>query len=175
VLGRLVPHKRVEKALALWPPVRAATGGTLVIAGDGPELDRLRGLATDGVEFTGYLTEEQKAQELGAAWVLVHPAHHEGWGTVVMEAAAAGVPTVGYDVEGVRDSVDPGVTGILAADDEGFADAWVRLGTDAVGRARMSDAARERAAAFTWPRALDQFEAVLDRALRRAATGRVAG
>jgi glycosyltransferase involved in cell wall biosynthesis len=171
VLGRLVPHKRVDLALARWPEVRARTGGTLVIAGDGPELERLRGRAGDGVEFTGYLSEAEKARELGAAWVLVHPAHHEGWGTVVMEAAAAGVPTVGYDVEGVRDSVEPGVTGILAADDDAFAAAWTRLGTDAEVRARMSDAARARASTFTWPRALDQFETVLDRALERRHRG----
>lgn len=172
VLGRLVPHKRVDLALRLWPQVRARTGGTLVVAGDGPELDGLAALATEGVEFTGYVTEERKAQELGAAWVLVHPAHHEGWGTVVMEAAAAGVPTVGFDVEGVRDSVDPGVTGILAVDDAGFADAWATLGTDAALRARMADAARARAATFTWPRALDELEVVIDRVRTRAA-GRV--
>jgi len=135
-----------------------------VIAGVGPELDRLRRLATEGVDFTGYVSEERKAAELGAAWVLVHPAHHEGWGTVIMEAAAAGVPTVGFDVEGVRDSVDAGVTGILAGDEAAFADAWVRLGTDAVLRTRMAEAARARAATFTWPRALDAFEVVLDRA-----------
>ncbi len=167
VLGRLVPHKRVDLALRLWPEVRARTGGTLVIAGDGPEMDALEPLATEGVEFTGYVSEERKAEELGAAWVLVHPAHHEGWGTVVMEAAAAGVPTVGFDVEGVRDSVDPGVTGILAADDAGFADAWGTLGTDAELRVRMAGAARDRAGTFTWPRALDEFEALIDRVLAR--------
>jgi len=171
VLGRLVPHKRVDTALALWPAVRSRTGGTLVIAGDGPELERLRGLATDGVEFRGYLSEEEKALELGAAWVLVHPAHHEGWGTVVMEAAAAGVPTVGFDVEGVRDSVARDVTGILATDDAAFADAWARLGVDDALRARMSDAARARASTFTWPRALDEFETVLDDAMERTHTG----
>lgn len=169
VLGRLVPHKRVDLALRMWPQVRARTGGTLVIAGDGPELERLRALAGEGVEFTGYVSEERKAEELGAAWVLVHPAHHEGWGTVVMEAAAAGVPTVGFDVEGVRDSVDAGVSGILAADDAAFAEAWATLGTDTALRARMADAARARAATFTWPRALDEFEVVVDRALARAA------
>ncbi|MFM8304973.1 MAG: glycosyltransferase family 4 protein [Actinomycetota bacterium] len=168
VLGRLVPHKRVELALTRWPEVRARTGGTLVIAGDGPELDRLQALASDGVEFTGYLTEEDKARELGAAWVLVHPAHHEGWGTVVMEAATAGVPTVGFAVEGVRDSVDDGITGLLAADDGEFVEAWVRLGRDGALRSRMSDAARARAATFTWPRAVDRFEAVIDRVLDRA-------
>jgi glycosyltransferase involved in cell wall biosynthesis len=173
VLGRLVPHKRVEIALRHWPAVRARTGGTLVIAGDGPDLDRLRPLVGEGVELTGYVSEERKAEELGAAWVLVHPAHHEGWGTVVMEAAAAGVPTVAFDVEGVRDSVESGVTGILASDEDGFADAWATLGTDHELRARMSAAARVRAGSFTWPRSLDQLEVVLDRVLARG-SGRVA-
>jgi glycosyltransferase involved in cell wall biosynthesis len=167
VLGRLVPHKRVERALLLWPRVRAVTGGTLVVAGDGPELERLSRLDCEGVEFAGFVSEPRKAQELGAAWALIHPAHHEGWGTVVMEAAGAGVPTVAYDVPGVRDAVDHGATGLLVPDDDGFVDAWIRIGTDAVLRARMSDAARARAATFTWPRALDAFEGVLERAVAR--------
>ncbi|MEI8001560.1 MAG: glycosyltransferase family 4 protein [Actinomycetes bacterium] len=168
VLGRLVAHKRVEKALTCWPRVRAATGGTLVIAGDGPELERLRPLATEGVEFAGFVTEERKAAELGAAWVLVHPAHHEGWGTVVIEAAAAGVPTVAYDVEGVRDSVVADRTGILAVTDDEFAEAWIRLGTDATRCARMGRDARERAAGLTWPNALDALEDVLEGAVHEA-------
>jgi glycosyltransferase involved in cell wall biosynthesis len=166
VLGRLVPHKRVDRALALWPRVRAVTGGTLVVAGDGPELDRLRELASAGTEFLGFVSEERKAAELGAAWALIHPAHHEGWGTVVMEAAGAGIPTVAYDVSGVRDSVEPGVTGLLASDDDGFVEAWIQLGSDAARRNQMGDAARSRAATFTWPRALDAFEQVLRSAVR---------
>ncbi len=165
VLGRVVPHKRVEIALRCWPEVRARTGGTLVVAGDGPDLERLRGLAGDGVEFTGFLSEADKARELGAAWVLVHPAHHEGWGLVVMEAAGAGVPTVAFDVEGVRDSVVAGETGILAADEREFVSGWIALGTDTARRSAMAEAARARAAAFTWDRTLDAFEGVLDRAL----------
>jgi glycosyltransferase involved in cell wall biosynthesis len=168
VLGRLVPHKRVEVALRVWPRVRDATGGELVVVGDGPEMARLRALAGPGVTFTGAVDEARKGAELGAAWLLVHPAHHEGWGTVVMEAAAAGVPTVGFDVPGVRDSVVDGVTGLLARDEAGFAEAWIALATDADRRAAMAEAARARAATFTWDRAVDAFEAVLQHARRRA-------
>ena len=78
-----------------------------------------------------------------------------------MEAASAGVPTVGFDVAGVRDSVVDGVTGLLAADDDGFADAWIALATDDARRRAMADAARSRAASFTWDRAVDAFDAVL--------------
>lgn len=169
VLGRLVPHKRVDLALRCWPQVRAAVGGTLVIAGDGPDADALRAQfgAAEGVEFTGFVSEERKAAELGAAWVLVHPAHHEGWGTVVIEAAAAGVPAVAFDVEGVRDSVVAGATGILARTEDEFVAAWIRMGSDAALRATMGEAARVRAAGLTWPAALDRMETVLTDATTR--------
>jgi glycosyltransferase involved in cell wall biosynthesis len=161
VLGRLVPHKRVELALQMWERVRPQTGGSLVVIGDGPELRRLRAIAGPDVEFTRYLTEDEKWRELSAATLLVHPAHHEGWGTVVMEAAAAGLPTVGFDVAGVRDSVVDGTTGLLAVDEDAFVDAWIHLATDDEARARMGTAARARAASFRWDDAVTAFEAVV--------------
>jgi glycosyltransferase involved in cell wall biosynthesis len=161
VLGRLVPHKRVELAVRGWERVRPLTGGRLVVVGEGPELERLRALAGPGVEFTGRVTAAEKGRQLGAAWLLIHPAHHEGWGTVVMEAAAAGLPTVAFDVPGLRDSVEDGVTGVLAGDEDAFLDAWTRLATDTSVRAQMSAAARRRAATFTWDRAVASFEDVL--------------
>jgi glycosyltransferase involved in cell wall biosynthesis len=167
VLGRLVPHKRVERALELWPRVRAKIGGELVIVGDGPERDRLRAVAGEGVTFTGSVSDVAKGRELGAAWLLVHPAHHEGWGVVIIEAAAAGVPTIAYNVEGVRDAVVDGETGILAADDDAFVDAWVQLATDDARRARMADACVARAARFTWDATVDRFEAVVREAAAR--------
>jgi glycosyltransferase involved in cell wall biosynthesis len=171
VLGRLVPHKRVDRALALWPRVRAGTGGELVVVGDGPETGRLRAMAGSGVTFTGQVATEEKGRELGAAWALIHPAHHEGWGTVVMEAAGAGVPTVAYDVPGVRDSVVDGATGILARDDDAFVEAWIRMGTDDAFRDQLSRAARARAAAYTWPNAVDAFESVISAAAARRERG----
>ena len=161
VLGRLVPHKRVELALACWERVRPVTGGELVIAGDGPEIDRLRRMAGTGVRFIGRVDEEQKRAELARAWLLVHPAHHEGWGTVILEAAAAGAPTVGFDVPGVRDSVVDGVTGRLAGTDDELVQHWIALATDHATRAAMGRAAAARATHYGWDRPVDDVEAVL--------------
>jgi glycosyltransferase involved in cell wall biosynthesis len=170
VLGRLVPHKRVELALACWDRVRPVTGGELVVVGDGPEHDRLRALAGPGIRFTGSVDEQRKREELAAAWALVHPAHHEGWGTVIMEAAASGVPTVAFDVPGVRDSVVHGETGLLARDPDDLVEHWTYLATDPRRRAELGEAARARAARYGWDRAVDAFEAVLV-AARRGADG----
>jgi len=170
-LGRLVPHKRVERILAIWARVRPTTGGTLVVAGGGPEAARLEALAPPGVVFTGAVGLEDKQRLLSEAWLLVHAAHHEGWGTVIMEAAALGTPTLAFDVRGVRDSVVDGTTGVLVPDDErgddAFASAWIRLAGDAAERARLGEAARDRARAHTWDRAVTEFEAVLREALDR--------
>lgn len=169
VLGRLVPHKRVERALELWERVRPVTGGELVVVGDGPLRARLESMAGRQVRFTGWVDDRGKGAELGAAWLLIHPAHHEGWGTVVMEAAWAGVPTLGYDVDGLRDSVVDGVTGLLATDDDAFVAAWVRLATDSHARQVMADAARARAASFSWDASVDALETVLTEAVADAA------
>jgi glycosyltransferase involved in cell wall biosynthesis len=164
-LGRVVPHKRIDLLLDLWERVHPVVGGTLMIAGDGPDLDRLRRRAGSGVEFLGHVSEEEKSRVFGQAWLLVHPAMHEGWGAVVMEAAAAGTPTLAFDVPGVRDSVVDGTTGILARNDDEFVDAWIRLMKDEEERSRLAAGARARAAQFTWSRTLDHFMAVTEDAV----------
>ncbi len=166
VLSRLVPHKRVELALKMWNSVRPATGGKLVIVGDGPELGNLRALAGPDVEFTGWVDEDRKRTELSQAWLLIHPAHHEGWGTVVMEAAAASVPTIAFNVAGVRDSVENGVSGYLAETDNDFVSQWISLTSSTDRRIEMSIAAKARAATFTWDRAVDLFESVISTTTR---------
>jgi glycosyltransferase involved in cell wall biosynthesis len=156
----------VELALKMWQTVRPITGGQLVIVGDGPELNDLRSMAGPDVEFTGWVDENRKRSELAQAWLLIHPAHHEGWGTVVMEAAAASVPTLAFDVDGVRDSVTNGLTGYLATDENDFAAQWISLAANGSQRAQMATAAKNRASIFTWDRAVDMFEAVLHETVR---------
>ena len=48
-LSRFVPHKRIDVLLEIWDQVRPMTGGTLVIAGDGPERAHLERAAGDSV------------------------------------------------------------------------------------------------------------------------------
>ena len=50
---------------------------------------------------------------LKKSWILVHPSLKEGWGLSVIEAGSQKTPTVGYNVEGLRDSIINGKTGIL--------------------------------------------------------------
>jgi len=164
-LGRLAEYKRIDLLLRLWDRVRPVVGGRLIIAGDGPERGYLESLAGPGVTFTGRVSEQEKHRLLGSAWLLVHPALIEGWGIVVAEAAVRGTPTVGFDVPGLRDSVEHGQTGLLAGTEAGFASAWAALALDHGRRAAMGHAARRRAARLRWSTAVQHFSAVIDEAM----------
>ncbi|MET8155971.1 glycosyltransferase family 4 protein [Sphaerisporangium sp. NPDC005289] len=160
-LGRLVGHKRVERVVELvtelgetWPGLRVH------VVGRGPEYEplarRARALGvTDRVNLHGFLAEQEKNAVLGAARLNVTASEFEGWGLTVIEAAALGVPTVAYDVAGLRDSVRDGVTGWLVRDGESLADVVDRALkelADPVRRAEVQRACRSWAAEFSWGR-----------------------
>ena len=164
-LGRLVPHKRLDLLLQIWEDVRDRVGGKLVIAGDGPERERLRSIAGEGVEITGRVSEEEKRRLLRKAWVLLHPAAHEGWGFVISEAGAQGTPAISFDVPGVRDSIQHGVSGYLASSERDFAEQGVALTADRPRRELLGASARRCAEARPWSATVDAFLAAIDDAV----------
>src|SRR5215217_3945175 len=180
VLGRLVPHKRVELALEAAARIRPHLPELWVrVVGQGWWEPRLReavdrlGLR-DSVELLGRVDEETKQRVLASSWALAMPSVKEGWGLAVLEAAANGTPTVAFRAAGgLRESVVHGTTGLLADDLGEFTRhlAWVLLNRHL--RERLGEAARLHAARFTWPQAVAGFAAVLDEAA--APAGRATG
>lgn len=169
VLGRLVPHKRVDLVLRAWERVRPRVGGTLAIVGDGPERTALEAQAGPGVEFLGQVSDAEKARQLEQAWLLVHGAAHEGWGLVLMEAAAAGVPALAMDAPGVRDAVVSGHTGVLAHSEDELVRQWIDLAFHCERRTMLGHDAHARAARYSWTASVDAFLDVVDEVAR---TGR---
>ncbi|WP_405144932.1 glycosyltransferase family 4 protein [Sphaerisporangium sp. NBC_01403] len=160
-LGRLVGHKRVERVVELVAELGETWPGLHVhVIGRGPEyrplVRRAGALGVTGrVSLHGFLAEPEKNAVLGAARLNVTASEFEGWGLTVIEAAALGVPTVAYDVAGLRDSVRHGVTGWLVQDGESLADVVDRALKeleDPERRARIQQACRGWAAEFSWGR-----------------------
>lgn len=174
VLGRLVPHKRVEHVLEAAAELRVRHPGLRVsVVGDGWWSDELEAAAArlgvgDVVDFLGFADEEAKHAELARAWVLALPSLKEGWGLVVLEAAGYAVPTVGYSTAGgVAESVVDGVTGLLADEQAGFTSALDRLLSDEALRRRLGFAAEARTWEFGWDTAARSFARVLAEAAGR--------
>jgi hypothetical protein len=179
VLGRLVPHKRVEHAIEVVARLRDRHPGLhLDVVGSGWWEDQLRATAerlgvTDVVEFHGYVDEQAKHELVARARVHLCPSVKEGWGLVVSEAGMHEVPTVGYrSAGGLQESVVDGRSGILVDDLDGFIAAVDRLlGAESLRR-RMGVAAAAHAASFGWSATAGGFAAALAGAVRTASATR---
>ena len=167
-VGRLVPHKRFDLLLRAWARVQPITGGRLLLAGEGPLRDDLAADLPPSTELLGRVTDEERRSLMEAAWFLVQPSRLEGWGLVVMEAAAASTPTLGFWAPGTSDAVVHGESGILVHTEAELVEEWVRLAQDPLARQMLSKGAEERARHFSWERSITDFEAVLRRAARAA-------
>jgi glycosyltransferase involved in cell wall biosynthesis len=168
VLGRLVPHKRVEYALRATALLAEDLPTLeLVVAGHGWWDEPLRRLAIDlGIEervrFTGFVTEERKHELLCGAWILLQPSLKEGWGLTILEAGARGTPSIAFrSAGGVVDAMAEGKTGVLVADEDEFCQATRALLLNSQRRAEMGVAAAAYAQQFTWARTGEAFAQVV--------------
>ncbi|MFO7565309.1 MAG: glycosyltransferase family 1 protein [Enhygromyxa sp.] len=138
------------------------------IAGDGParaELER----RCPNTRFLGELGVAELARAYASADLFLYPSATETFGNVTLEAMASGLPTICADAPGSRSLVIPGETGELLppGDVEGFAAAAAALLDDPRQRAAMGRAARARAEARSWERAIEQCVAHWDDAIAR--------
>ena len=168
VLGRLVPHKRVEHAIEVLAKLRESHPGlSLRIIGDGWWAPKVREHAeacgvSESVVQLGFISEQDKHTELAQSWVALAPSIKEGWGLNVVEAASHGVPTVAYHgAGGLSESIEDGRTGLLVNDLDAMATAVSRLLSDQVLRDTLGVAAREHARQFTWEGTITNWEDLL--------------
>jgi glycosyltransferase involved in cell wall biosynthesis len=169
VLGRLVPHKRVELALRATALLATELPTLeLVVAGQGWWAEPLRRLAADlgledRVRFTGFLPEEAKHELLSRSWLSLVPSLKEGWGLTIVEAGARGTPSVAFRCAGgVVEAMADGETGVLVDDEFEFFRAVRALLLDGERRAAMGAAAAAYARRFTWSMSGAAFARVVE-------------
>ncbi|MGA8364099.1 MAG: glycosyltransferase [Solirubrobacteraceae bacterium] len=120
--GRLIPEKRAPLAVeAMALAAERIDGLTGEILGDGPEREAVReAIAEHGpqiVSARGFTSAETVAREMRRALCLLLPTVREGYGLVVVEAAAHGTPSIvvaGSDNAAVE-LIEPGVNGFVCA------------------------------------------------------------
>lgn len=150
-IGRITRDKGIlDLAAAFALAARQTNGLTLWIIGPDEEgiLDEVRrrlGEMENRVTFMGFVTNPERFMQ--SADLLCLPSYREGFGTVVIEAAAVGIPSVASRIYGLVDAVVDGETGLLhdPGDIPGLRAALARLGSDSDLRSRLGQRARERA------------------------------
>ena len=93
---------------------------TAIIIGDGSERKNLEGMVEklglkEKIKFLGEIPNEKIPEYLAMADCFVLPSLKEGFGIVILEAQAAGIPVVGTKVGGILDLIEDGKTGLLVA------------------------------------------------------------
>jgi glycosyltransferase involved in cell wall biosynthesis len=159
--GRIVHEKGFDTAIA----AARAAGVPLVVAGEGPDLERLRGLAAGSanVRLTGLLSYEELARVRAQAAVLLVPSRwDEPAPYVALDALAAGVPVLASDRGGLPELVGDEAT-LPALDVSAWTAALSGLWGDRELRARRGEQAiarvRERFGEDAWYDALMEIYA----------------
>ena len=168
-MGRLKKAKLPDHALKAFMLVREKIpGARMGVIGDGYMLQDLKeSQGTSGIKFYGKVSNEDRNDILSKAHIILVPAVREGWGLVVTESNALGTPAIGYNVQGLKDSIINGKTGIIVDKNspEELATHALKLLSDRDLLHRMSNNALEFSRSFNWDYSAEEF----DRALRHAA------
>jgi glycosyltransferase involved in cell wall biosynthesis len=157
-VGRVSVEKNIGAFLALDLP------GSKIVAGVGPELERLRRLHPE-VRFVGLLERPALAQLYSSVDAFVFPSRTDTFGLVLLEALACGTPVAAYPVAGPLDVVGGSPAACLNED--------LRRATL---RALRIDRAlcRAHAERYSWRAATEQFVALQERIERGSAVRAIA-
>lgn len=133
----LLLHQNYDLDLLLVGPLDAELGGKT-------GLDKVVLANLSRVHHIGYTVCPERYMAISEFLCL--PSYREGFGTVVIEAAAMGLPTVGTRIYGLIDAVEDGVTGMLVPpmDVGSLAAAMREMLDDRARLARMGQAAQAR-------------------------------
>jgi glycosyltransferase involved in cell wall biosynthesis len=166
--GRLLREKRIDlllEAVARLTPTYP--GPLLAVIGDGPDRERLTGLAGQldlgqAVTFHGHLRSNDEVwRRMGGSQIAVQPSSREGFGLFPLEAMAAGLPVVYCESSesALGELVHPGVHGLCTPPEpEALAMALGSLLNDPAAVRRLGENARAHAQRYDWAAVAAEME-----------------
>jgi glycosyltransferase involved in cell wall biosynthesis len=168
--GSLTHRKAVDVLISAFAQAAAKISEfRLLIVGDGDIRQRLQshvaqlGL-TDRVQFVGFLHgDDLRAAYLSADVFVLPTRSHEGWGVVVQEALAAGLPVVATDrVGSAADLIDETTGWIVPPDNPtAIADCFQKIATSPHILSAMREACRAKAIKFSAPSVAERMATIL--------------
>jgi glycosyltransferase involved in cell wall biosynthesis len=167
--GRITREKGIELLADAFLRARSCDHRLhLVLAGGGPEQQRLADRLGEHVTFLGWLDGVDLARAYAEADVFLFPSATDTFGQVILEAQASGLPVVAVAEGGPLSLIDDGLNGLLRpADAASLADAVVALAASPLQREALGRAAQRAARGRTWERTLE----LLAEGYRRALDG----
>jgi glycosyltransferase involved in cell wall biosynthesis len=162
--GGMRDYKRPWESLyVLRDVLKHYKNSMLYVIGSGPAETRVQETATklkisDSVRMMGRVSDEALRQIVSSCWINIHSSVTEGFGLSILEASAAGTPTIAYNVPGVSETVVNYRNGILVpnGDRHLLSEAAFRILNSYPGT--WVSSSREIAQTFTWNRTAEMWE-----------------
>lgn len=177
--GPLIRRKDIRTLVAALPALRERRiPFKLTLVGEGPEVPALRALADslgvlDRVEFRGFVSEDRLVEAYRESDIFVFPSLLEGFGLVLVEAMACGLPVVTTGIPPMSEVV--GGAGLLVApsDPAAFGEALTRLSCEHDLRQSLGEEGRRRVdERYLWSRVARETLEHYRAAARRRPPGR---
>ncbi|MFN4133800.1 MAG: glycosyltransferase family 4 protein [Candidatus Hadarchaeales archaeon] len=168
-VGRLIDYKHLDDLLLAFSKLKVDC--ELYLVGVGHEKERLEKMAnalgiSKKVIFTGFVSDEDKVRLLKSSHIFVLPSTVEGFGIAVVEAMAAGTPTICTDIPAMREVTETGKAGLLfhPRDVEELAEKLERLVSDEKLRRKLSEIGYKNVAKnYSWDKIAKRMEEVLEK------------
>jgi glycosyltransferase involved in cell wall biosynthesis/predicted metal-dependent phosphoesterase TrpH len=146
----------------------------LVLAGGGPEQERLREQVGDAGRFLGWLEGEELALAYASADIFLFPSRTDTFGQVILEAQASGVAVVAVAEGGPLSLIEDRVSGLLCPPEAGaLAQAVLELADSPLLRERLARAGLGAVAGRTWERALERLAEGYERVMQTGGSTQV--
>jgi glycosyltransferase involved in cell wall biosynthesis/predicted metal-dependent phosphoesterase TrpH len=130
----------------------------LLLAGGGPEQERLREHLGEAATFLGWLEGAELARAYAAADIFLFPSATDTFGQVILEAQASGLPVIAVAEGGPLSLIEDRVSGLLCpGEPRPLADAVLELAGSPLLRGQLSRGALRAVAPRTWERTLQRL------------------
>lgn len=170
-VGSLEPRKNLGRLLQAWARVQPSLGGEveLVVAGAKGSSRVFESVRLDplppGVQFTGYVSDEQLPCLYAGAVALVYPSLYEGFGLPPLEAMACGTPVVTSNGTSLPEVAADAAVLVDPEDVESIAEGIRRVVSSSDLRDNLRRLGLERASRATWERTAERtLQLLLDQA-----------
>lgn len=173
--------KGIDLLLEAWSTASSRVDGTLIIAGTGPDDQKVRDAITASdqggrVRMVGWISGPEKFELLAAARLVVVPSRAETFGLVALEALASGTPVIAFDIPCLKEVVPDGCGWLVPAfDTDRLADEMAKRYADRKSLDAAGAAGRKFASSYNWDvlafAQLDAYHAALAASARATPGG----
>lgn len=151
-VGRLTKDKGINELVRAFSDVHKSSQCSLILVGSFEQ--QLDPIDSDvkilienhpDIHFLGF--QKNPAEIMSSCDLMCLPSYREGFGTVIIEAAACELPTIGTNISGLKDAIINNETGLLipSRDEKALKDAIILLCSDTKRRQELGIKAKERA------------------------------